>query len=256
MSLMIGLPSHMAERSFSPSLPLTPANFRAKRITVTPFIRELPKDAIGGSTDDELGDKLLTLRWKGFEVQTDIPTEKGNRERLRGFLRHRGELNNDLLSVAEIGDVVLFEQLGTHDFLLHIEKPDGTRILGASTSDEREERERKWVQRAARPDQRKFRQGIIDRDGLKCAISGCGIPEVLDAAHLHGHADNGSSDPSNGIILRKDLHNLFDADLLHLGLDGKVTLDARVTDPDYTRYEGMVLSSTADLQNLQNRSAA
>lgn len=235
---------------------LKPGNFKANRITITPFIDQLPKDAIGGSDKTDQGTSLIALRWRDIEIQTDIPTDKDNRDVFRGFFRHRGKLNSAVMEVADVGDVVIYERLGTHEFRLHVEKPDGTRISGAIPSAAEEERKRKWVQRESRPDQQTFRRGIIDRDGLRCAISGCDIPEVLDAAHLHGHADNGSSDPSNGIILRKDLHALFDGDLLRLDLDGKVAIDPSLGDPAYTRYEGTILSTAADLRNLLKRAAA
>ncbi|MBT9386934.1 HNH endonuclease [Pseudooceanicola sp. CBS1P-1] len=241
------------------SAPLTKSALNPKvlRITVTPFIDELPLDVRGGSTKDDLAPAALTLRWRHHEVQADLPTYADS-QRPRGFIRHRGLFTKTLFedAGAEVDDVVIFERLGSHEFRLHVEKPDGKRISGAVPSATEEERKRKWVQREARPDQRKFRKGIADRDGLKCAISGCDIPEVLDAAHLHGHADSGSSDPSNGIILRKDLHALFDGGLLRLGLDGKVTIAPSVSDPDYTRYEGTILSTAADLRNLLKRAAA
>lgn len=241
------------------SAPLTKSALNPKvlRITVTPFIDELPLDVRGGSNRNKLAPAALTLRWRHHEVQADLPTYASN-QRPRGFIRHRGLFTKTLFEDAgiEVGDVVIFERLGSHDFRLHVEKPNGKRISGAELSAAEEEPKRKWVQRDTRPDQQKFRKGIADRDGLKCAISGCDIPEVLEAAHLHDHAKGGSSDPSNGIILRKDLHGLFDSGLLQLDLNGKVRLDASVTDPDYARYKGIILSSRADLENLRKRSAA
>lgn len=60
---------------------------------------------------------------------------------------------------------------------------------------------RKGGKHDGRPDQQKFRREIVDRDGLRCVISGCERPDVLDAAHLNRHAGDGSSDLNNGMIL-------------------------------------------------------
>lgn len=238
------------------SAPLNSSNFKARRITITPFIRQLPTDAIGGSDDTDLATRLITLRWHDIREDTDIPTRNNNRNSFRGFFRHRGKLNTAILSIAEVGDVIIFERLGSYEFRLHIEKPDGTRISGAPAPSPAEDRKRSWVMRETRPDQQKFRQAIVDRDGLKCAISACDIPEILDAAHLHAYAEGGSSDPSNGIILRKDLHGLFDSGLLRIGPDGAVTIDTDVVDPTYTEFEGKIVSTKADLTNLVKRDSA
>lgn len=56
-------------------------------------------------------------------------------------------------------------------------------------------------------------------------VSGCPIPELLEAAHLlpyeFGHLDH----VENGILLRRDVHTLFDLDAM--GIDPS-TLDIRI----------------------------
>jgi HNH endonuclease len=61
--------------------------------------------------------------------------------------------------------------------------------------------------------QREFRNRLLDAYGCKCWVSDCAVERVLQAAHIEPH--NGSNNMTgNGILLRADLHNLLDADLL------------------------------------------
>ncbi|MBN9674121.1 HNH endonuclease [Salipiger bermudensis] len=242
------------------SAPLTESALKPDvlRITITPFIRDLPTDAIGGSTRQEAADRPLTLHWRELSTQADIPTKKDDRSTFRGFLRHRGELTRRMFedSKAEPGDVVVFEQLGSHEFRLHIEKSDGTRVSGNMPVTGERERIRKWALRETRPDQQAFRRKVAERDGLECAITGCSIPEILDAAHLDPRAPGGSDDPANGIILRADIHRLFDAGLLSIDAAGIVSISTVVTDPEYRRLQHAAASTGADLANLAARAFA
>ena len=72
------------------------------------------------------------------------------------------------------------------------------------------------VCRLSRPDQAQFRAEIIRTYGEQCAISGCTVKEVLDACHIQPHEAGGPATASNGILLRRDLHRLFDLGLIAL----------------------------------------
>ena len=47
-------------------------------------------------------------------------------------------------------------------------------------------------------------------------MSGWSPDNVLEAAHIQGHAETGDNDIGNGILLRSDLHALFDDHLLRI----------------------------------------
>ncbi len=72
-----------------------------------------------------------------------------------------------------------------------------------------------FAQQALRPGQPEFRKRLDLVYGAKCCISGCPIPWALEAAHITPFADDASSNsPSNGLLLRADLHSLFDSNQL------------------------------------------
>lgn len=70
--------------------------------------------------------------------------------------------------------------------------------------------------RLSRPDQARFRAELMSIYGVQCAISGCTVVEVLEACHIKSHEAGGPSTSSNGVILRRDLHRLFDLGLIAL----------------------------------------
>lgn len=70
--------------------------------------------------------------------------------------------------------------------------------------------------RESRPGQRIFRASLIAAYGGACAITNEHSLPVLDAAHIRPHADDGPDHVSNGLLIRTDLHRLFE--------DGYVTV--------------------------------
>src|SRR5262249_19262409 len=50
--------------------------------------------------------------------------------------------------------------------------------------------------------------------GRRCAISRCSIEACLSAAHIFDYSRSGCQEVWNGILLRADLHLLFDQHLL------------------------------------------
>ncbi len=58
--------------------------------------------------------------------------------------------------------------------------------------------------------QQRFRDAMFDRFGTTCAITGTQPREVLDAAHLYSYADHGEHHVDGGLLLRADVHRMFD----------------------------------------------
>lgn len=88
-----------------------------------------------------------------------------------------------------------------------------------------ESEERKMVDAARKYRDPYFRTLILSADEGKCVISGESQVETLETAHLHEVVDNGPDTHDNGIVLRKDLHALFDKRLITITADGNVEFD-------------------------------
>ena len=75
--------------------------------------------------------------------------------------------------------------------------------------------EAKKAAQERRPRQDAFRQALLLAYEGRCALTGCDAEPALEAAHV---ADwRSENDPGAGILLRADLHKLFDAGLLVIG---------------------------------------
>ena len=59
-----------------------------------------------------------------------------------------------------------------------------------------------------------FRHRLVKIYGEVCALSGSAPSHVLDAAHLYSYAEVGEHDDLGGLLIRKDLHRLFDLGLV------------------------------------------
>jgi hypothetical protein len=95
----------------------------------------------------------------------------------------------------------------------------------AGPADDLEQRAARFAQVQTRPDQGAFRDAVFRAFGGRCVVSGCPVPEALEAAHLLGRDwRQGHNSATDGILLRRDLHNLYDRGLLRIDDGGRVAL--------------------------------
>ena len=79
----------------------------------------------------------------------------------------------------------------------------------------------------------RFRKNVIDVCNNECVISTVSVLDVLEAAHIIPVEYDGSDDPSNGLLLRRDYHRLFDKGLLRIHPDGQVQVAQRLSSSGY-----------------------
>ena len=107
---------------------------------------------------------------------------------------------------------------------VHNTSTSGAEVVQSNSSDFDEMIQKLYSVRA-RPGQARFRNEILKVFG-RCVVTGCTTREVLEAAHIVPHAngdENNQSCPSNGILLRADVHTLFDLNLLRVYSDDGIT---------------------------------
>lgn len=80
----------------------------------------------------------------------------------------------------------------------------------------KDERESVSRQIKARRGQAKFRNSLFERYGEVCMVTGCTIKHLLEAAHINPYHGENDNNPKNGLILRSDIHTLFDLNLLKI----------------------------------------
>lgn len=84
-------------------------------------------------------------------------------------------------------------------------------FLPESVEDERDRVLRSIVQRQG---QQAFRLALLEAYENKCAMTGCRVVDVLEAAHIHRYMGKETNLVSNGLLLRADVHTLFDLNLV------------------------------------------
>lgn len=65
-----------------------------------------------------------------------------------------------------------------------------------------------------RQGQPSFRKKLLKAYGEACAFTGEGVPWVLDAAHIVPYFGPKTNHVTNGLLLRSDVHTLFDLGLI------------------------------------------
>lgn len=81
---------------------------------------------------------------------------------------------------------------------------------------EQEERERILRSIAVRRGQKLFRDSLMQEFSYKCVITQTEDEETLEAAHIKAYANRGATDLANGLLLRSDIHTLFDLHLISI----------------------------------------
>ena len=83
--------------------------------------------------------------------------------------------------------------------------------------------------------QQRFREAMLDRYGEACAFIGPQHPGALEAAHLYLYSQNPEHDVRGGLLLRSDLHALFDRWLITIDPE---TWSIQIA-PELKRYPGL-----------------
>jgi hypothetical protein len=100
-----------------------------------------------------------------------------------------------------------------------------------------DERERALAYVVLRRGQPKFRDQLLTAYGGRCAITGCNVVDILEAAHIVPYKCPKTSHVTNGLLLRADIHALFDLGLVAVDEDAMVVLlSPELARTDYSSF--------------------
>jgi putative restriction endonuclease len=96
---------------------------------------------------------------------------------------------------------------------------------------------------APRLGQGAFRVAVMEAYGRQCAITNGKVLPALDAAHIKPYGEGGLHTKSNGILLRKDIHSVFDAGYVTIKDDFTFSVSKKVKEvfnngEEYLRLQG------------------
>ncbi len=100
--------------------------------------------------------------------------------------------------------------------------------------------------------QAKFRGALMSEYGNTCQVTGCQVNHVLEAAHIFPHDKETNYRILNGLLLRSDIHTLFDLNLISLDEHTKITVDASLLGTEYEQYHGKILLTSVPEEMQSN----
>lgn len=116
-------------------------------------------------------------------------------------------------------------------------------------------RERAMRAITLRRGQSAFRDSLVDAYNSRCAVSGSTVLPILEAAHIDRYFGAQSHHVSNGLLLRCDVHTLFDLQRLTIDGEFKVRVSPALRKTEYASLDGKALRLPEDQSALPNRDA-
>lgn len=122
-------------------------------------------------------------------------------------------------------------------------------VLSGPEAPDDKERKAAIIYKRSRNGQNRLKKKQLDVYDGQCCITGCGVMQVLKACHIEPHYLRGNNHSSNGLLMRADVHDLFDAGLIAIAPD---TLEVHISDQligsEYEALDGVVVRTRNDGQ--------
>lgn len=93
-----------------------------------------------------------------------------------------------------------------------------------------------------------FKGKVLKAYNNVCCVTGETIPELLEAAHIQQYKTRNSNHIQNGLLLRVDIHRLFDNNLIFIDGDYIVHVSNLITNEYYKKINGRKI----ELPNLES----
>lgn len=101
-----------------------------------------------------------------------------------------------------------------------------------------------------------FRDALLAAYGKRCALSSCDVPDALDAAYIFRYVGDGTHTINNGILLRSDIHTLYDLGLIAVDpFSLKVVTAPALKNTDYGYLAEVRLRLPIKTEHRPNRAA-
>jgi putative restriction endonuclease len=135
---------------------------------------------------------------------------------------------------------------GPADRLVRIEAFDLVRRELRQIDSEHDARVRTLRAIVTRRGQGHFRAQLLEAYGGRCCMTGYDVEPVLEAAHIAPYMGAHTNRVDNGLLLRADVHTLFDLDRLTVLPGGTIRVDPALASSPYGDLDGQPLTPPAD----------
>lgn len=109
--------------------------------------------------------------------------------------------------------------------------------------------EERYSQQLVRPNQSMFRVMLLSSYDKTCAITSSKVVQTLEAAHIRPYAYQKIDTIHNGLLLRADVHRLFDTGLIGVNTNHmEAIVSSKLIGTEYEQYAGEPLNLPEDNQ--------
>lgn len=194
----------------------------------------------GGKTSATYNDSLTKCLEDGVPVGVFYEVEPGSYFRALAFVEeYRPEDGTFILHgpVTKANEGAFRSEV--HDYLLQGDLENLDFSIEELMKDERTAKE---VRQKVREGQRQFRLNLMKAYEGTCAVTGFKTDCVLQAAHILDYRGGHSNLVTNGVLLRSDIHTLFDRSLLAINPETmRIHVARTVPDQIYRDFSGRPL---------------
>ena len=109
---------------------------------------------------------------------------------------------------------------------------------------------------ASRQGQQKFKQDLLHVFGPRCMITGSKLSKLLEAAHIEPYREGGTFNISNGLLLRADIHTLFDLGLVAINTNKMTIIVSQdIKDTEYGSLDGKTMHLPVGREHTLSKNA-
>ncbi|MDE5422914.1 helix-turn-helix domain-containing protein [Ancylomarina sp. DW003] len=229
-----------------------------RRKTKTPPYRCNKGHEFENRDSEEIEVDQFTAYYEGFYHVRGESNSSLRDYYIKGYNRNMSiqKLNFDFISTQ-------FPSVASQLQAVPIKYPENTAFVSAKddklgyVDNGEDERNKVLRQIAERKGQAAFRRDLRRRYGDCCMVTGCKLVEVLEAAHIAPYRGEKDNHPENGLLLRSDIHTLFDLDLL--GIDPEkliIRIKPQAAIGEYLKLQGIPLKLPAKSKGPSRESLA
>lgn len=121
------------------------------------------------------------------------------------------------------------------------------KVLKHIVEAENDDKDYQSYARKIRKGQVTLRRNLLTLYNQKCCITDTGPENVLQAAHIEPHSVKGDNHTTNALLLRSDIHDLFDDDLILIEpVSLMIYIHPSLNNTTYVKLNGITLSARTD----------
>ena len=138
-------------------------------------------------------------------------------------------------------------------FSINLDELKGPEFIPTSKEDARIKVLREIIQRQG---QKKFRATLLEMYNETCVITGCKVQSILEAAHITPYLGINTNHPSNGLLLRADVHTLWDLGLIAIDpLSMRIKIAELLKQSEYACYQNQSLKINSHQEKCISKAA-